>query len=148
MKRWRKMKTVYLIRTRTSDQGTEGILISTEGFMCKTLELPWRQNQRSISCIPSGEYLVRIRQSPKYGSVYWITSVPNRTWILIHAGNWAGDTKKGFKSHVNGCVLLGKSHGFLAGQRAILTSRVTIRKFRNHMQDQRFMLTVVGGDTE
>ena len=95
------MKTVYLLRTRTSDQGTEGMLI-TDGFMCKTLELPWRENQRSISCIPSGEYKVVIRQSPKYGSVYWVTKVPNRSWILIHAGNWSGDTNKGFNSHTKG----------------------------------------------
>jgi hypothetical protein len=39
------MKTVYLLRTRTSDQGTEGMLI-TDGFMCKTLELPWRENHQ------------------------------------------------------------------------------------------------------
>ena len=138
------MKTVYLLRTRQSDQGTEGILI-TDGFMCKTLELPWRQNKRSISCIPAGEYNVKIRQSPKYGSVYWITSVPNRTWILIHAGNWAGDRDKGFKTHVNGCVLLGKKHGFLAEQRAVLSSRITVRKFRSVMQDQSFVLNVLGG---
>lgn len=139
------MKNVYLLRTRTSDQGTEGMLI-TDGFMCKTLELPWRENQRSISCIPSGEYKVVIRQSPKYGSVYWVTKVPNRSWILIHAGNWAGDTKKGFKTHVNGCILLGKSHGFLAEQRAVLSSRITVRKFRNVMADKSFTLNVIGGD--
>jgi len=138
------MKTVYLLRTQTSDQGTKGVLI-TDGFMCKTLELPWRDNQRSISCIPEGEYDVVIRQSPKYGSVYWITKVPDRSWILIHAGNWAGDVDKGFKSHVNGCVLLGQNHGFLAEQLAVLNSRVTVRKFRNVMEDKPFKLNVLGG---
>ena len=143
---WRQiMKEVYLFRTVTSDQGTEGVL-ATDGFFSKTLELPWRENKRSISCIPSGEYIVRIRQSPKYGSVYWVTDVPNRTWILIHAGNFAGDTKKGFKTHVNGCILLGNKHGFLGNQRAVLSSRITVRKFRNVMRDKTFKLTVVGGD--
>ena len=141
------MKTVYLLRTRTSDQGTEGTLI-TDGFMCKTLELPWRENRQSISCIPSGEYNVVIRKSPKYGSTYWVTKVPNRSYILIHAGNWAGDTKKGFKTHVNGCILLGKKHGFLSDQRAILNSRVTVRKFRNTMVDKPFLLKILGGDGE
>ncbi len=139
------MKTVYLLRTRTSDQGTEGMLI-TDGFMCKTLELPWRENQRSISCIPSGEYKVVIRQSPKYGSVYWVTKVPNRSWILIHAGNWAGDTKKGFNSHTNGCILMGSKFGFLNNQRAVLNSRIIVRKFRNTMVDKPFKLNVLGGD--
>ncbi len=141
------MKQVYLFRTRISDQGTEGIL-ATDGFFSKTLELPWRNNKRSISCIPSGMYTVQIRQSPKYGSVYWVTNVPNRSWILIHAGNFAGDTSKGFKTHVNGCILLGKDHGFLGGQRAVLSSRVTVRKFRSAMQDKTFKLHVVGGTSE
>jgi hypothetical protein len=140
-------KTVYLLRTSTSDQGTEGMII-TDDFICKTLELPWRKNKRSISCIPSGKYKVVIRQSPKYGSVYWVQDVPNRTWILIHSGNWAGDVKKGFKSHVNGCILLGKKHGWLAEQRAILNSRVAVRGFRNILVDKSFVLNVLGGDNE
>ena len=135
---------IYLFRTTTSDQGTEGIL-ATDGFFCKTLELPWRKNQRSISCIPSGEYTVKIRKSPKYGTTYWVTNVPNRSYILIHPGNFAGDTKKGFKTHVNGCILLGKNHGFLGNQRAVLSSRTTVRKFRNVMKDKTFKLTIVGG---
>lgn len=138
------MKTVYLLRTKTSDQGTEGVLI-THDFTCKTLELPWRDNQKSISCIPAGDYNVVIRQSPKYGSVYWVTEVKNRSWILIHAGNWAGDVNKDFKSHVNGCVLLGKNHGFLAEQRAVLSSRLTVRKFRHVMADKPFELKIIGG---
>lgn len=137
------MKQVYLFRTTTSDQGTEGIL-ATEDFFCKTLELPWRYNRRSISCIPSGKYIVKIRQSPKYGSVYWVTNVRDRTWILIHSGNVAGDTSKGFRTHVNGCILLGKKHGWLWNQRAVLTSKPTIRKFRNVMKDETFELTVIG----
>lgn len=139
------MKTVYLLRTSTSDQGTEGVFI-TSNFVCKTLELPWRENKRSISCIPSGKYNVVIRQSPKYGSVYWVQDVPSRSWILIHSGNWAGDVKKGFKSHVNGCILLGKKHGWLAEQRAILNSRVAVRGFRNILVDKSFVLNILGGD--
>ena len=135
---------VYLFRTITSDQGTEGV-IATDRFFSKTLELPWRKNQRSISCIPSGIYTVKIRQSPKYGSVYWVTNVPDRSYILIHSGNFAGDIEKGFKTHVNGCILLGKKHGFFSDQRAILSSRVTVRKFRNIMKDKTFQLNVIGG---
>lgn len=138
------MKQVWLFRTSTSNQGTEGIL-ATDGFFCKTLELPWRDNKRSISCIPAGEYIVKIRKSPKYGSIYWITNVEGRTWILIHSGNFAGDISKGFKTHVNGCILLGKKHGFLGKQRAILSSRITIRKFMNFMKNETFKLTIVGG---
>lgn len=138
------MKTVYLCRFSTSDQGTQGILASEDGFFCKTLELPWKDNKRNISCIPAGEYIVKIRKSPKYGTIYWVTNVKERTWILIHSGNFAGDTSKGWKTHVNGCILLGKKHGFLGNQMAVLSSRVTVRRFMRHMQNETFKLKVIG----
>ena len=134
--------TVYLFRMRSHDEGTEGILVSNS-FACKTLELPWRDNERSISCIPAGEYKTIIRVSPKYGRCYWVTNVEGRSWILIHSGNWAGDVKKGFKTHVNGCILLGKKFGDLLGQRAVLNSRITVRAFMNYMRYQNFTLKIL-----
>jgi len=131
-----------LIRTSTSDHGTEGILL-TEGLICHTLEPPWRDNQRSISCIPVGEYDVVLRYSQKYKHVYWVTEVDGRSWILIHSGNFGGDTSKGFKTHTNGCILLGKSKGYIGDQRAILNSRITIRKFMNVMGNEPFKLEVI-----
>jgi hypothetical protein len=140
------MKDVFLIRTKTSDQGTEGFLTELESeFFCKTLECPWRNNKKSISCIPAGEYIVAIRQSPKYGRIYWVTNVPNRSWILIHSGNFAGDKSKGYRTHVQGCILLGQKHGFLYGQRAVLNSRITVTKFMNIMDYKKFKLHIVGG---
>ena len=139
------MKDVFLVRTVTSDQGTEGFLTQLEsGFFCRTLELPWRDNKRSISCIPAGEYIVKVRQSPKYGRIYWVTNVPNRSWILIHSGNVAGDVEKGFRTHVQGCILLGKKHGMLYNQRAVLTSRPTVNSFMRTMDYEPFKLTIVG----
>ena len=139
------MKNVFLVRTVTSDQGTEGFLTELDSqFFCRTLELPWRENKRSISCIPSGEYVVKIRQSPKYGKIYWVTKVPDRSWILIHSGNVAGDVEKGFRTHVQGCILLGKKHGFLYDQRAVLTSRPTVKSFMRTMNYEPFKLHVVG----
>lgn len=132
---------VDLYRLRRSDQGTEGTLVAGD-FSCRTLELPWRENQRQISCIPAGEYDVEIRLSNKYGRVYWVRHVPNRTYILIHSGNYAGDKSKGFKSHVMGCILLGKKRGFLGGQVAVLNSRITVREFVEHMDYEPFKLRI------
>ena len=75
------MKNVYLIRTTASDMGTEGILITSDGFNCKTFELPWRDNRSNISCIPSGTYNVEVRWSQKYKKVYWVRKVPSRTYV-------------------------------------------------------------------
>ena len=135
------MKEVYLFRIRRSDQGTEGILV-TENFNCKTLELPWRNNQKGISCIPAGTYKVEIRISNKYGRIYWVRKVPNRTYILIHSGNYAGDKNKGFKTHVMGCILLGKKSGYLGGQVAVLNSRIAVRAFMEHMDYEPFELRI------
>ena len=136
------MDTVTLFRMKRSDQGTRGMLVA-EGFSCHTLELPWRENARSISCIPAGEYPVEIRISPKYGKIYWVKDVPDRTFILIHSGNWAGDTSKGYKSHVNGCILLGKERGLLAGQWAVLNSRITVKRFMQQLNYDPFKLRIL-----
>jgi len=46
------------------------------------------------------------------------------------------------KSHVLGCILLGSQLGYLAGQRAILNSRVIVRRFINHMDSKPFVLEI------
>ena len=135
------METVNLFRLKRSDQGTEGLLVS-EDYNCRTLELPWRGNQKQISCIPPGEYQVDIRLSNKYGRIYWVRNIPNRTYVLIHSGNYAGDKSKGFKSHVMGCILLGKKQGHLGGQVAILNSRVAVRQFMEELEYESFKLRI------
>ena len=134
---------VFLIRTGFSDQGTNGMLVMND-FNCFTLELPWRDNNQSISCIPQGQYKVIQRASPKYGKIYWVTKVQGRSYILIHSGNYAGDVSKGYKTHVRGCILLGQKMGTLGGQKAVLNSRVTVNKFMRLSGMQPFNLHVIG----
>lgn len=69
-------------------------------YDCSTLELPWKENQQNISCIPEGEYQVEKRFSRKFKSHFHITGVDGRSYILIHAGNYYTD--------IRGCVLVGK----------------------------------------
>ncbi len=126
-----------LIRTHFSDQGVKGLMVANRHIF-HTLELPWRGNVRNISCIPPGIYemdYVRTRRpfSGRYFS-HWLKEVPNRTGILIHSGNWAGDTTKGLKSHSWGCILLGKQAGVLAGQRAVLSSRHAVYEFNTVLE--------------
>lgn len=134
---------VNLIRIKRNNQGTIGILSTPFGFQCHTLELPWRDNQKNISCIPPGEYQTKIRISPKYGKVYHVQDVPNRTFILIHSGNWAGDVNKGYRTHVNGCIILGAKRGLLDGQIAVLNSRLAVRRFMENMMYDDFKLKII-----
>lgn len=137
------MEDVKILRMRRNDQGTSGILLIDNLQYCFTLELPWRENRRSISCIPAGKYNCEIRRSPRFGDTYWVKDVPDRQWILIHSGNWAGDVDKGYRSHVNGCILLGQSIGFLDNQTAVLNSRITVKKFMNVLNYKKFKLQIL-----
>ena len=69
----------------------------------RTLERPWVFNERKISCIPSGTYLVKRHISPKFGQCFKIQDVQGRSDILIHSGNVVSDTI--------GCVLVGLTKG-------------------------------------
>lgn len=78
------------------------------------LEPPWKDNRTNISCIPAGDYLCEIVQSPKYGRVYEIKNVPDRTHVLIHRLNLVKETQA--------CVGVGEEFGILNGEPAILDS--------------------------
>jgi len=75
----------------------EGKLI----FSCLTLELPWKDNERKVSCIPLGNYNVVPRTSAKYKKHLHVSNVPNRDLILIHHGNYHTD--------ILGCILVGSA---------------------------------------
>ena len=83
-------------------------------YICKTLELPNKNNAPDISCIPRNkEY-----QCTKVGATEKIPyphitvgNVPNRKGICIHIGNYAGSKNPSTgKSDILGCILVGKSH--------------------------------------
>ena len=137
------MQTVTIFRIKKSDHGMEGLVCTPYGFTCYSIEPPDRNNRLRISCIPAGVYTVKIRQSPKYGTIFHVTGVDGRTYILEHWGNWAGDRKKKLRSHSNGCLLFGMKRGWLAGQRAVLHSRTAIRKFMKVMGNQTHRLQII-----
>lgn len=97
------MKKAYLIR-QYFDTHTLGLFsaLDSDGnaiFQCQILELPWRDNERQISCIPEGQYPVKERRTDKFGRHYHIQNVPDRDAILQHPGN--------FIHQIRGCQLPG-----------------------------------------
>lgn len=66
------------------------------------LELSYNNNERQISCIKTGVYIVERNVSFRHGIGFRLPFVMGRDNILIHKGNFNTDTK--------GCVLIG--HGF------------------------------------
>jgi hypothetical protein len=94
-------KPAKLIRLEWTEACTRGALIIDGHYVCMTLELPWRENNPNVSCIPTGVYTCRRIVSPHFGETFEITGVPRRSHILFHAGNKPEDTE--------GCVLTGQA---------------------------------------
>jgi len=69
-------------RTKLTSAGTWGKAELWRGplcmFRCHTLELPWKDNRRGISCIPDGLYDMALTMSPRFGTRLWeVLDVPN-----------------------------------------------------------------------
>lgn len=67
--------------------GTNGTLTLNGHFVCFTIELPWRENTKKISCITEGMYELQPRFSDKHKAHLQVLDVYNRNQILIHAAN-------------------------------------------------------------
>lgn len=121
---------LLLVRKSTSDQGTFGIL-TYKNFTCFTGELPWHKNQQGISCVPPGQYQIEKWSSKSFPFALHLLNVKGREGILIHQGNFCGDTKKGFKSNILGCILVGNRLGTLENQKVVLSSVITLHSLLN-----------------
>lgn len=99
-------------------RGVNGILYIDGVKICQTIELPWKQNQRMISCIPEGKYELKKRYTPRFGYHLYIRDVPQRSNILIHAFNNAMLESKGCIAPVVDTINEGQG----------IFSRVTLKK--------------------
>lgn len=89
---------MVLLITRTYfPEGTNGSLEFDGKLICKTIELPWNENRKMISCIPEGKYLLQKRYSKKFKWHIEIMNVSNRRSILFHPANNA-------LKELNGCI--------------------------------------------
>ncbi len=128
------------ITRNMGDKQTTGTL-STNGFSCDTLELPYKENQENISCIPNGKYLAKFKDKNDLGFCYELQDVPGRSGILIHKGNYVTD--------IEGCILLGNGYSDLNhdGLKDVLNSSETINKFNSLMGGKDFYLTIESAPT-
>ena len=77
--------------------GTNGKLECKGKSICNTIELPWRENEARVSCIPEGKYFIKKRYSQKFQWHLEIENVKNRSLILFHPANNA-------LQELNGCI--------------------------------------------
>lgn len=116
------------------DDCTVGVM-NLDEFRCYTLELPWRDNKKSVSCIPGGTYECEKHYSPTHGLCISVKHVVGRTHILIHVGNFIKETQ--------GCVLVGDSIRDINndGVPEVTSSVKTLEKLLDKLPDQ-FQLVI------
>jgi len=109
-----KMKILTLKRVSYISDGTFGVLFDGKIPFCLTLEREWKNNEENISCIPTGIYICKRVDSPKFGDTFEVCDVPGRTHILFHKGNIEDDS--------HGCIITGEEYGEYKGKVAIKSS--------------------------
>jgi len=117
--------------------GTNGDLLFNGVVLCHTIELPWKDNQHKISCIPEGKYELVKRYSIKFRWHLQLKNVEDRDLILIHPANDAFRELKGCIAPVS--ILQSPGKG--------LKSRVALEALKTIVypeldQNKQFFLTI------
>ncbi|CAM2920919.1 DUF5675 domain-containing protein [Flavobacterium psychrophilum] len=121
---WQKLVACKMVLTLSRTyfpDGTNGILECEGKFIGYTIELPWRNNEKRVSCIPEGKYFIKKRYSKKFQWHLEIINVKNRSLILFHPANNA-------LQELNGCIAPVTK---LSGPGLGLTSRKAFSKLKN-----------------
>ena len=135
------MSSYHLIRTESTNQGTIGEL-TIKDKLFYTMELPWKDNKKDISCIIAGTYDVVPIKHNRFGDCWLLKDVPDRTDILIHAGNFGGDTEHGWKSDVKGCIAPGLTRGFNVQQPMVGSSKEALKQINELLERKPFKIIV------
>jgi len=119
-------------RLTSSEHCTYGIWINDDKPLFATLELPWKDNQKDISCIPAGTYKIMKQFSNHFQrEVFLLYNVPNRNAVEIHIGNTVKD--------ILGCIIVGMEYSMT--DYAIVCSRTAFDKLMSIMPSE-FDLTI------
>lgn len=140
-RRFTRRKNMNLQRFCYSEAGTFGELTLPDGQIIYTVERPWLNNARGVSCIPIGKYQCKPRFYNRGGyEAVEVLDVPQRSHILFHVGNSAKDSK--------GCILPNNNLGCLKGDWAGLHSSAAFHEFMRQVNNKPFELTItnrIGG---
>lgn len=119
---------LFLQRTYFPD-GTNGQLECDGKMFCNTIELPWKNNQKRVSCIPEGKYILKKRYSKKFAWHIEITDVKDRSAILFHPANNA-------LKELNGCIapvtkISGAGLGLMSRKAFVILKKIVYQEIDN-----------------
>jgi hypothetical protein len=144
-----------LVRSGSDTERTLGTLTVGQ-FTFATIERPWLPTTDHLggtnrkSCVPTGTYRVIPHHSVHFPNTYALINpdlhvwyqpgdIPEgkkgRTAILMHVGNRVRD--------VVGCVGVGKEHGALGGEPAVLRSTLAMRELDKILNRQTHQMEIV-----
>ena len=139
------MSNVVVLERTYYKKGVHGTLTFPDGDTIETLERPWQDNERSVSCIPEGSYPLGYRESPLitrlhegregYTHGWEVQEVDNRSHIMFHIGNYVKNS--------DGCILIGARKDFQGQTPVVWSSREAYNEFVSLMQDQNIDTLVV-----
>ena len=129
------MKKAIINRIYQNDC-TVGIINYGLSARACTLELPWKDNEPNVSCIPPGYYIAQYRNSPSNGDVIELKNVPNRSYVQIHSGNYT--------SQIAGCILVGDSLRDINkdGTLDVTNSKASLEKLLGWAGEDEFILVI------
>lgn len=130
------MKTVRIKRTFQNDKQTLGFCtVFDEQNRCLfsglSLERGWLDNNKNVSCVPKGRYILMLEYSPRFRRNLWeLKNVPNRSECKFHSANYWYE--------LNGCISLGTSllHIDTDGFYDVSNSRNAILSFHRVLRDE------------
>lgn len=97
------MKILTLYRLPQNEYYTPGILVPEDKIpILLTLERRWKNNERNVSCIPTGEWMLKRTIYHRHGYETFEVICPPRERVLFHLGNINDDT--------HGCIITGEQY--------------------------------------
>lgn len=127
------MKEVIIIRHKVTDNYSLGRCYIKHEDGCTdeigvSLERGWQDNKSNISCVPVGNYELKLEYSPRFEKSLWeLKGVPNRSECKFHAAN--------YWRQLNGCIALGNDFDYVDDDEDldITHSRDTMEFFHDKM---------------
>jgi len=137
------MADVEIMRDLMDRSGTIST-VKVKDTLFYGIERPWLENRSSISCIPTGDYVLEPHESVKFGNTWafvggsvshWPHENNVRNACLIHVANWS--------HQVQGCLGLGLSHGIDDRGFLVKSSRDAMSQLRSILkEDQTYTCTI------
>jgi len=114
--------------------GTLKVFINNKlKYECKCLELPYKNNEKKISCVKPGTYPIVLEYSPAFKMNLWeLKNVPNRSESKIHIANYV--------TELEGCIAPGLEQKDINGDGLVdnVNSRIAFNKIMDITKDFKY----------